>query len=115
VIQLNKPAVSSAAAPLVEHRRHRIDWYLAVPILGPMLLLLAGNADFMFDPAGWVDTFGLLGRFWHYAEQNPLFEPYKNSRLPWILPGFVIHRLFDVVPAAYLLHTTALLASSMAI
>jgi hypothetical protein len=77
--------------------------------------MLAGNMDFMFDPPGLVDSFGLLGRFWHWAEQNPLFEEYKNSRLPWILPGFVLHRLFETVTASYILHATALLGSSIAL
>jgi hypothetical protein len=77
--------------------------------------MIAGNADFMFDTPGWVDAFGMLGRFWHWADQNPLFEEYKNSRLPWILPGFILHRLFDVVTASYILHATALLSSSIAV
>ena len=93
----------------------RRDWYLAVPVIAPALLLLAGNADFMFDDPGWIDTFGMLGRFWHYAEQNPLFEQYQGSRLPWILPGFVLHQIFDEVTASYILHTTVLIASGMAV
>ena len=93
----------------------RRDWYLAVPVIAPALLLLAGNADFMFDDPGWIDTFGMLGRFWHYAEQNPLFEQYQGSRLPWILPGFVLHQLVDEVTASYILHTTVLVASGMAV
>jgi hypothetical protein len=105
------PAVTAATASA---RNFRIDWYLIAPMLGPIVLLLAENADFMFDPPGWVDTYGLLGRFWHYPEQNPLFEEYKNSRLPWILPGFIVHRLFNTVIASYILHTAVLLVSSVA-
>ncbi len=44
-----------------------------------------------------------------------LFEEYKGSRLPWILPGFVLHHLFDVVTAQYILQTAVLLASSLAV
>ena len=69
----------------------------------------------MFDGPGWIDAFGMLGRFWHYADQNPLLEEYQRSRLPWILPGFVLHHLFDVVTASYILHTTVLLASSVGV
>ena len=77
----------------------RIDSYVLIPVLGPILLWALGGSDFLFDSPGWVDTFGMLGRFWHYAEQNPSFEAYKTSRLPWILPGFVFHQLFDTITA----------------
>jgi len=91
----------------------RVDWYVLIPGLGPVLLWILGGKDFLFDAPGWVDTFGMLGRFWHYAEQNPSFEEYKNSRLPWILPGFVLHQLFDTVTAEQILHLTTLVASSI--
>src|SRR5262245_54559290 len=58
--------------PATRVRRDRFDIFLTVPVIGPVLLLLAGNADFMFDPPGWIDAFGMVGRFWHYADQNPL-------------------------------------------
>jgi hypothetical protein len=95
--------------------RHRLDGFLAVPIIGPLLLVLSGNANFMFDRPGWIDAFGMVGHFWHYADHNPLFEAYKGSRLPWILPGFVLHHFFDAVTASYILHTGVLLASSLAV
>ena len=115
VVSLNRQAQPAAESLARSSRRYRIDWYLWVPVLGPALLMLAGNTDFMFDAPGWVDPFGLLGRFWHWAEQNPSFEEYKNSRLPWILPGFVLHRLFETVTASYILHAIALLSSSIAV
>ena len=104
-----------AELPVTRARRDRFDRFLAVPLIGPVLLLLAGNADFMFDPPGWIDAFGMVGRFWHYADQNPLFEEYKGSRLPWILPGFVLHHLFDEVTASYILHTIVLIGSSVGV
>jgi osmotically-inducible protein OsmY len=91
----------------------RVDWYVLVPLLGPVLLWILGGRDFLIDPPGYVDTFGMLGRFWHYAEQNPSFEEYKTSRLPLILPGFVLHRLFEPLAAEQILHLTTLVASSM--
>ena len=95
--------------------RRRFDGFLTVPLIGPLLLLLAGNANFMFDAPGWIDAFGMLGHFWHYTDHNPSFEEYKGSRLPWILPGFVLHHLFDVVTAQYILQTAVLLTSSLAV
>jgi len=91
----------------------RLDWYVLIPAIGPVLLRLLGGRDFLFDAPGWVDTFGMLGRFWHYAEQNPSFEAYKTSRLPWVLPGFVLHQLFDTMTAEQILHITTLVASSV--
>jgi hypothetical protein len=105
----------AVVTPLAPVRRTRIDWFLAVPLIGPLLLFFAGSADFLFDSPGLVDTFGMVGRFWHYTDHNPLFEEYKNSRLPWILPGFVLHHLFDEVTASYILHLTVLLGSSAAV
>jgi len=114
---LHSPRTSTAFAelPATGIRRDGFDLFLTVPVIGPVLLLLAGNADFMFDPPGWIDAFGMLGRFWHYADQNPLFEAYKASRLPWILPGFVLHHLFDEVTASYILHTIVLVGSSVGV
>ena len=86
-----------------------------VPVVGPALLLAAGSTNFMFDGPGWIDAFGMVGRFWHYTSHNPLFEEYQWSRLPWILPGFVLHHLFDAVTASYILHTTNLIAASLAV
>lgn len=91
----------------------RVDWYLLIPGLGPVLLWILGGKDFLFDPPGWVDTFTVLGNFWHYTEQNPSFEEYKGSRLPLILPGFVLHQLFDTITAEQILHLTTLVASSV--
>lgn len=96
-------------------RPYRFDRFLAVPLIGPVLLLAAGNANFMFDGPGWIDAFGMVGRFWHYADHNPRFEEYQGSRLPWILPGFVLHHLFNAATASYILHTTNLVASSLAV
>src|SRR5262245_35483623 len=91
----------------------RVDWYVLIPVLGPILLWLLGGRDFLLDSPGWVDTYGMLGRFWHYAEQNPLFEEYKTARLPWTLPGFVLHQLFETIAAEQILHVTTLVVSSL--
>ena len=92
-----------------------VDRHLAWAAAGPLVLLIAAGDNFMFDHPAWIDTFGMLGRFWHYTEHNPLFEEYQGSRLPWILPGFVLHQLFDAIVASYILHTSVLLASSAAV
>jgi hypothetical protein len=77
-----------------------------VPILVPGVLLAAGNDGFGFDPPGHVDAFVYLGYFWHYPEHLWVFDDnnnYKISRLPWVLPGYVIHTLFGTVGGSYVL------------
>jgi hypothetical protein len=80
------------------------DWLVLAPLLATTALFAAGNHNFGFDPPGWLDTFLYVGYFWHYPEHLPLFdEYYKVSRLPWVLPGFVVHSLFDPIAASYVL------------
>jgi hypothetical protein len=70
------------------------------------VLLAAGNADFAFDPPGFLDSFVYFGYFWHYPEHLWVFDDnsnYKISRLPWVLPGYALHTLAGPVAAAYVM------------
>ena len=73
-----------------------MDRFLLFPLLAPAVLLAAGNDAFGFDPPGYLDSFVYVGYFWHYPEHLWVFDDnsnYKISRLPWILPGYVLHAL----------------------
>ena len=64
------------------------------PLLIPAVLVTAGAADFGFDRPGLLDPFMYFGYFWHYPEHLWVFDDnsnYKISRLPWILPGYLVH------------------------
>jgi hypothetical protein len=96
----------------------RFDWFLLFPLLGPAVLLAAGNDGFGFDPPGWLDSYVYLGYFWHYAEHLWVFDDnlnYKISRLPWVLPGFVVHSLLPAVAAAQILAYSTLTSAAVAL
>jgi hypothetical protein len=83
-----------------------VDRFLLFPLLAPAVLLAAGNDAFGFDPPGFLDSFVYVGYFWHYPEHLWVFDDnnnYKISRLPWILPGYVLHTLAGPIVASYLL------------
>lgn len=83
-----------------------MDPFLLFPLLAPVVLLAAGNDAFGFDPPGSLDSFMYLGYFWHYPEHLWVFDDnsnYKISRLPWILPGYVLHWLTGPIVASYIL------------
>ena len=88
------------------HGRAGRGWFLLAPVLVPAVLLAAGNDDFGFDWPGNLDAFVYLGYFWHYPEHLWVFDDnsnYKISRLPWVLPGYVIHTLMGTIAGSYVL------------
>jgi hypothetical protein len=83
-----------------------VDRFLLFPLLAPAVLLAAGNDAFGFDLPGYLDPFVYVGYFWHYPEHLWVFDDnsnYKISRLPWILPGYVLHAWMGPIVASYLL------------
>jgi hypothetical protein len=94
------------------------DWFFLYPMLCPLVLLVAGNDAFGFDPPGWLDSYIYLGYFWHYPDHLWLFDDnsnYKISRLPWLLPGFAAHSLLSPVAAARVLAYCALTSAAVAL
>ena len=62
------PAVQSAAI------EGRPDPLVRLPIIIAAVFLVAGNEDFGFDPAGYLDPFMHLGYFWHYPAHLPALD-----------------------------------------
>jgi hypothetical protein len=94
----------------------RFDSFLLLPPLICAALLLAGNENFGFDPAGMLDPFMYFGYFWHYPDHAPrLTFDYKASRLPWIVPGYVAHAIASPTVASYLLVFATLSAGGAAL
>jgi len=79
------------------------------------LVLLVFNRNWFFIPDANVDAWHYVGFFREYL--NPDYSPgaYKLGRLPWILTGFLFHRLFSPIWAAYLLHGLFLCATTLAL
>jgi hypothetical protein len=88
------------------------------PLLAPIVLLAAGNDGFGFDPPAYIDSFTYLGYFWHYPEHLWVFDDnsnYKISRLPWILPGFVVHSLTGPIVASCVIAYLSLTLGAVAL
>ena len=68
--------------------------------------LVSANSNWLYSPLGWVDQWVYFGYFLHLQPFKADLFPnlYYGTRLPWILPGYVVHRLFDVMTAKYVLH-----------
>jgi hypothetical protein len=71
------------------------DWRLGWALFVPLMLLCVLSEDFFYDNPGYLDPNIYVGYFLHYSDHLPHFESnYKISRLPWVLPGFAVYRLF---------------------
>jgi hypothetical protein len=95
-----------------------VDRFLLFPLLAPIVLLAAGNDGFAFDPAGYLDSFTYIGYFWHYPEHLWVFDDnanYKISRLPWIIPGYVLHTLTGPIAASFLLAYVSMVIGAVAL
>jgi hypothetical protein len=58
------------------------------------LVLLALNDEWIWDSTSFFDNHVYVGFFRHYLEFNyPYVENYKQSRLPFLLPGVLLYRL----------------------
>jgi hypothetical protein len=95
-----------------------VDRFLLFPLLAPAVLLAARNDAFGFDLPGYLDSFVYVGYFWHYPEHLWVFDDnsnYKISRLPWILPGFLLHAVTGPILASYALAYFSMAIGSVAL
>jgi hypothetical protein len=70
------------------------------------LLILSFDPSAFFSIAGWLDAWFYRGFFTHLVEfKTILFQnTYYGSRMSWILPGYIVNRLFAPLTANYVLH-----------
>ena len=107
------PVAPHAAARATQRA---LDPLILLPPLVAAALFATGNPNFGFDRPGWLDAFVYVGYFWHYTDHLAIFdEYYKASRLPWVLPGFISHRLFGEIAGSYVLHWVTLSGSGVAL
>jgi len=79
-------------------------YYWAAIILAPFLILLF-DRNVYFSPPAFVDSWIYYGYFRHFSEFIRWFSgTYYASRLTWILPGYVVNKMFPDLIANYLLH-----------
>jgi 4-amino-4-deoxy-L-arabinose transferase-like glycosyltransferase len=69
-------------------------------------LLWAANPNWLFNRDNDIDSWVYFGYFLNLPVYKASWFPYQyyGSRLPWILPGYLIHQIFEVVTAQYVLH-----------
>jgi hypothetical protein len=69
-----------------------------------LVAMLIANIEWAFSRPTSVDTWMYFGFFRHYDISDYLAGNKKIARLPWILVGFVVNRLFTPHTAALVLH-----------
>ena len=96
------------------HSRVKLDYYLCLLLLIPLILLFA-NKDWFFPYSGgptdaWLNNI----YFYSYGKLSQLFMSYKSTRLSWILKGWLLHRLFSPTVAYYVLNLSLFYACIVA-
>jgi hypothetical protein len=107
---LHAPAgAAGLVAPL--RRMTPLEWITVLAACASPLLLLLGTGDWLLTGPNYIDPWQYLGFFYHYTNPDYAAGHYKLARLPWILSGWLVHRVSSGVTAAYLLHAIFLVAS----
>lgn len=83
----------------------RVDPYLIVILIIPVLVLFR-DTNIAFTAPGFIDPWIYLGFFHNLVLYKGSLFPntYYGSRLSWVLPGYVVNKLFSPLAANYILH-----------
>src|SRR3989338_1370627 len=80
-------------------------WHYVLICIWPLIFLLINNQWIFNSPTGYIDPWLYLGFIRNLPAYLKLFpDTYYGSRLAWLLPGYIIHRLFPPLVANYVLH-----------
>lgn len=84
----------------------KIDWNLAFLFTLPIFLMIANSGwIFSYVVRGYIDPWIYFGGFLDLKDHLNIFGgTYYLTRLPWLLPGFLIYHFFSPTVAVYLLH-----------
>ena len=79
---------------------------ILILLIIPLILLLIDNRWIFPNPfSGFADDWLYTGYFLNFQSFHSVFgDLYFSSRLPWIIPGYLIYNLFPVSISVYLLH-----------
>jgi len=95
-------------------RTTRQEWVAVLAACASPLFLLIGSRDWLLTPRTSIDPWMYVAFFYHYANPDYLPGQYKLARLPWILSGWLVHRVVSGPAAAYVLHATFLISGGCA-
>jgi hypothetical protein len=73
------------------------------------------NANWCFQNIGHMDAWYYFGEFRHFPHFQKLSPSYAGERLAWIVPGFILSRIFGQVNGVIALHVSTFLASLYAL
>jgi hypothetical protein len=109
------------AAPLLFIRfpwksSFQVDPYVFILVLLPFFILWR-DANPIFTPVGIIDPWVYFGFFHNLVSfKRDLFPgTYYGSRLSWILPGYVLNKLFSPLIANYVLHLSVYYTAVLAL
>jgi len=101
---------------------HTTRWWVRAPIAvdstilaGTLAAMAWVNREWLLTARSAVDSWMYFGYFLHYNNPAFLADNKKIARLPWILLGYLVHRIFTPIVASYLLHAGLLLAGAVAL
>jgi hypothetical protein len=106
-------AVADQPLPSLQ-RTTRREWGIVLAGCASPLLLLLGSRDWLLTQRNMIDPWMYVAFFYHYANPDYLPGQYKLARLPWILSGWLVHRVLSGVAAAYVLHAIFLISGGLA-
>lgn len=91
------------------------NWHLTLLFLLPLSIAIIDKNWFFVDPSkGWTDLWMNVGFFLHYTDPTYIgYSSYKISRLSWIIPGYLVYKLFSPIVASLLLHLGSIVITSV--
>src|SRR5581483_3317610 len=87
-------------------------WPVLVLVAMPLILAMV-HRDWLYTQIGYLDPWFNVGLFLHYSDPTFLAGHYKESRLSWIAPGFVLYRVVGPWAANMTLHLGALIVATV--
>src|SRR5215831_3757827 len=86
---------------LVDNVRRR-QWILLLGALPWIIYLI--NPAWPFQSLGHMDPWYYFGYFAHFPQYQRIAPTYSGERLTWIIPGYLLARVFGHVYGTLLLH-----------
>jgi hypothetical protein len=103
------PLSRSRCSRVVAFFNARAEYFFLAAI--PIALSIC-NDNWLYTHIGYLDPWYNVGYFMHYTDPTYLNWYYKIARLSWLIPGYLIYRIFTPPVANYILHMGPLIVSA---